>query len=271
MALSLPVEQHEAAAAHNEEAASAESAAAKSLSVDSTQTKAPSQPGAPKTENKPVGATAPEAAGSTTPIQTSKPSTRSAGVIAPAIPALPRPSSKDTKSATPEEAQVNGQIADEGVSDATQTTTSNDNVPSTAENEAPSPCAPAPPVRAAPVSWANLFAKTSASAASKNGGANGSAAGAGVNGNASLDGSGINGSTSTFSKTNASSLAEAVQAYQVGEAEKTSFLEPRGLINTGNMCYMNSVSHISCCSTEYVLTIRRCCRYLCFAFPFMTS
>ena len=43
-------------------------------------------------------------------------------------------------------------------------------------------------------------------------------------------------------KRNTSSLAEALRAYRVGGGEKISFLEPRGLINPGNMCYMNSVS-----------------------------
>lgn len=40
------------------------------------------------------------------------------------------------------------------------------------------------------------------------------------------------------------SLPEALSSYNVDEANdiKISFLEPRGLVNTGNMCYMNSVS-----------------------------
>ena len=40
------------------------------------------------------------------------------------------------------------------------------------------------------------------------------------------------------------SLAEALSSYKVEEANddaKVSFVEPRGLVNTGNMCYMNSV------------------------------
>ena len=41
------------------------------------------------------------------------------------------------------------------------------------------------------------------------------------------------------------SLAEALSSYNVKgmkDSSKISFLEPRGLVNTGNMCYMNSVS-----------------------------
>lgn len=42
------------------------------------------------------------------------------------------------------------------------------------------------------------------------------------------------------------SLAEALSSYNVEDsrnANKVSFLEPRGLVNTGNTCYINSVSH----------------------------
>jgi ubiquitin carboxyl-terminal hydrolase 10 len=44
----------------------------------------------------------------------------------------------------------------------------------------------------------------------------------------------------------AGSLADALTSYSVkesNESTKIAFLEPRGLVNTGNMCYMNSVSH----------------------------
>lgn len=37
------------------------------------------------------------------------------------------------------------------------------------------------------------------------------------------------------------SLAEALKQYDVRGEVKLPFLEPRGLVNTGNMCYMNSV------------------------------
>lgn len=48
----------------------------------------------------------------------------------------------------------------------------------------------------------------------------------------------------SFSKSNASSLAEALADFRIASGQKLAFLEPRGLINTGNMCYMNSVSGI---------------------------
>lgn len=36
-------------------------------------------------------------------------------------------------------------------------------------------------------------------------------------------------------------LADALRQYSVQSDAKLAFLEPRGLVNTGNMCYMNSV------------------------------
>ena len=39
------------------------------------------------------------------------------------------------------------------------------------------------------------------------------------------------------------SLGEVLQSFSVPSDSKLSFLEPRGLVNTGNMCYMNSVSY----------------------------
>lgn len=40
------------------------------------------------------------------------------------------------------------------------------------------------------------------------------------------------------------SLGHVLQSFSVSSDSKISFLEPRGLINTGNMCYMNSVRHL---------------------------
>jgi ubiquitin carboxyl-terminal hydrolase 10 len=100
---------------------------------------------------------------------------------------------------------------------------------------APAESAPIP--RQPPTSWANLFARASGPADGPNG-----AAAVAVNGSSNVD-SGVIGST--FSKVNTNSLAEAIRSYRVGGAEKNIvFLEPRGLINTGNMCYMNAVLQV---------------------------
>ena len=52
-----------------------------------------------------------------------------------------------------------------------------------------------------------------------------------------------------FNSAKAGSLADALSSYNVkdsSDAAKLAFLEPRGLVNTGNMCYMNSVSYHLC-------------------------
>jgi ubiquitin carboxyl-terminal hydrolase 10 len=46
----------------------------------------------------------------------------------------------------------------------------------------------------------------------------------------------------TVSKPNPTSSAEIIKAFNVNTDAHYAFLEPRGLVNTGNMCYMNSVS-----------------------------
>ena len=52
------------------------------------------------------------------------------------------------------------------------------------------------------------------------------------------------GASQKLPKSNAENMAEAIREYQVGSLDKVSIIEPRGLINTGNMCYMNSVRSI---------------------------
>ena len=83
---------------------------------------------------------------------------------------------------------------------------------------------PPPHAWAKPKAWAGLFNPATASlAASSNGG---------------------NTTASSFGKSNAESLAEALRSFDaVSNDSKVAFLEPRGLVNTGNMCYMNSVSY----------------------------
>lgn len=51
------------------------------------------------------------------------------------------------------------------------------------------------------------------------------------------------------------SLGDALKQYSVQHDTTLSFLEPRGLVNTGNMCYMNSVSSFPSFSESRVLAM----------------
>jgi ubiquitin carboxyl-terminal hydrolase 10 len=101
------------------------------------------------------------------------------------------------------------------------------------------------PKPAAPKSWADLVRTKNAVAASVR------QNGAPAHGVASLPKS--------------ASLAEALKQYTV-RPEHVSFLEPRGLVNTGNMCYMNSVGHLRtvACKQDADLD-HRFCKFLSFA------
>jgi len=82
-----------------------------------------------------------------------------------------------------------------------------------------------PAEKAAPKSWAELLrSKAAASSADAA---------------ASVTGAAI---TNGIIAPKVNSLADAVRMYDVNNESKISFLKPRGLVNTGNMCYMNAVS-----------------------------
>ncbi|KAG6053594.1 hypothetical protein E4U17_004565 [Claviceps sp. LM77 group G4] len=85
------------------------------------------------------------------------------------------------------------------------------------------------PVKVAPSSWAKLFASSDVSAGK---GADSETA-------TSMGGSGSN-----LSPAHKSSLAEVIRSFRVDSNRRVSLIEPRGLINTGNMCYMNSVLQV---------------------------
>lgn len=48
--------------------------------------------------------------------------------------------------------------------------------------------------------------------------------------------------TNGATTTKATTLGDVIRSYGVESDSKIAFIEPRGLVNTGNMCYMNSVS-----------------------------
>ncbi|KAL6864028.1 hypothetical protein J3F83DRAFT_184822 [Trichoderma novae-zelandiae] len=162
------------------------------------------------------------------------PVTRPAAPAVPVIPVLPKHSPKPSASATSVSEDQQGNNGDAAKCDNQDSAAAAAAEPQPNDTNDP----PSPVVRAPPTSWANLFAKPSARAA-----VNGSAAGDdAVNGDSN---NGVhNFAGSAFSKSNANSLGQAIQSYQVENNDKVDFLEPRGLINTGNMCYMNSVLQV---------------------------
>lgn len=154
---------------------------------------------------------------------------RSASSAVPVVPALPRPTSKSSSTGKAHEVSETTDAGDKPAVNGAETAGAE------ATDDAPA----SPPVKSAPTSWANLFAKPSAKGAANSASPNGTSAL--LNGGPFDAAGAISGSA--FSKANATSLAEAIRAYRVDSGDKISFLEPRGLINTGNMCYMNSVRH----------------------------
>ncbi|KAM5452146.1 putative ubiquitinyl hydrolase 1 [Microsporum audouinii] len=164
------------------------------------------------------------------PVHTRQASTTRPGVpVIPVVPLMPQspsapkqsrssahptPGTPDSTEATASTALENGQAAtDEGSQPAASS--------ETASNAAPSPA----PQRVAPKSWADLVrskaAANKAAAPSPQAGA------------------------PTLSR--GESLAEALNSFGANVeqySEKIAFLEPRGLVNTGNMCYMNSILQV---------------------------
>ena len=74
--------------------------------------------------------------------------------------------------------------------------------------------------------------------------------------------------------TKTESLADALSSYSVEsirDSSKISFLEPRGLVNTGNMCYMNSVRLHSIEIVIKLTSSPRFCKFLSPAFHSIIS
>lgn len=150
------------------------------------------------------------------PKQPSKPT----GAVVPAIPKAisregPKPTSEN-KAEEPQKAIVEGEQ---------DTTTSEAEQGATEEVKEVA----VPKAWTTPKLWTGLFNPAAA------------------NSTAASSESGLAAAAPGFNKTNSESLAEALRSFTaVSPDSKVAFLEPRGLVNTGNMCYMNSVSGHRC-------------------------
>jgi ubiquitin carboxyl-terminal hydrolase 10 len=139
------------------------------------------------------------------------------------MPALPRvlakqsPIAAEAKSASPKGPSQDKKPESEAVASGPDA--------EAPQAEAEAATAEPTPAPSGPKSWANLFKGPTQAAR--------------------LD-TGVSGSSTTaagFAKSNNESLADALVSFNANiHSGKISFLEPRGLVNTGNMCYMNSVS-----------------------------
>lgn len=174
--------------------------------------------------------------------------------IVPAVPNLPlasRPSKRASISAASE--VINGAPSNaDHLANAVETA-SKVNAEESEDSAKSVETVTSPPIKAAPKSWADLV---------RNMGQNTTARTAQVSSDSAAQ-------TNGFVPAKAGSLADALTSYSVNENNenaKIAFLEPRGLVNTGNMCYMNSVSHICSLFSNVSKCFNRFCRFLFFVY-----
>ena len=154
-------------------------------------------------------------------------------VIPPAVKSPRRPSKNDTS--RPPEVPKSGAVVGNGAAELQRDTAAETPTESVADaSQASSTQASSPP--APPKSWADLVRSKSVTK------------GAAVPGASSAERLAVP-KNEPISEVLANLSDEAVS-----QNDKISFLEPRGLVNTGNMCYMNSVRLCWMSSEETTLT-----------------
>lgn len=199
--------------------------------------------GASTSPTTPASINATPSATSATPTPgKSKGTSRPAAPAVPIIPAVPKGSPKEARLSQTDKVSVEQKV-DSAASDAGNTASTSTLSAGPSATESPSSGPPPASAPAAPKLWTGLFSKAAAAAVSATPGES-TPGQTGTNGTAATNSAAGNTATGTsgFVQSKNNSLAEALRAYRVGNGDKLAFIEPRGLINTGNMCYMNSVS-----------------------------
>ncbi|KAH8847286.1 hypothetical protein MCOR27_007312 [Pyricularia oryzae] len=201
--------------------------------------------GASTSPTTPASINATPSATSATPTPgKTKGTSRPAAPAVPIIPAVPKGSPKEARLSQTDKVSVEQKV-DSAASDAGNTASTSTLSAGPSATESPSSGPPPASAPAAPKLWTGLFSKAAAAAVSATPGES-TPGQTGTNGTAATNSAAGNTATGTsgFVQSKNNSLAEALRAYRVGNGDKLAFIEPRGLINTGNMCYMNSVLQV---------------------------
>lgn len=168
-----------------------------------------------------------------------KPVSRIAAAV-PIIPVIPKPASRTSSGSVLVDQKPTGQDASKDTSNETAAPVEG-NTDAAAENEGFD--VKSAPLASGPKLWTGLFkgGPVSVSAAAKNGT------------QAPPDSSTAGG----FNKTYNESVADALRVFNAtAQDAKLPFLKPRGLVNTGNMCYMNSVSGMFVVESALLIFVR---------------